>query len=91
MAAQVAIKSDDWPSDLIDYTTSLSIIHRCPEQRLACWTQEEIAEEVGVPQPTINAVVSESAELPDSIKPAALHQIDFEIPLYNVKRQRWWS
>jgi len=42
----------------------------------------------GAPQRTVADVLSESAELPDSIKPAALHQIDFEVPLYNVWKQQ---
>ena len=36
---------------------------------LACWTQEEIAEEFGVDQKTIANVLGESAELPELLKP----------------------
>lgn len=70
---------------------------------LACWTQAEIAAEVGTPQKTIDDVLAKVepfpdfgkrfharflvAELPDSLKPAALHA-DLDPPLYNVwKRQ----
>jgi hypothetical protein len=63
---------------------------------LACHTQEEIAEEIDVPQRTIADVLAESAELPDSLKPVASHNdgLDengkprFEVPLYNVWKQQ---
>lgn len=55
---------------------------------LACHAQEEIAEMVGVVKSQVNEVCSESAELPESNKPAASHLTDFDPPLYNVWRQR---
>jgi hypothetical protein len=65
----------------------VSPLHRIFSLWLACHTQEEIAEEVGVPQRTVADVLAESAELPDSLKPIADHLIDFEVSLYNVWKQ----
>lgn len=55
---------------------------------MACHTQEEIAELVGCAKSQVNEVCSESAELPESNKPAASHLVDFEVPLYNVWKQQ---
>jgi len=38
---------------------------------MACYTQEEIGEVVGLSQPQVKEVLSEMAELPKSMKPAA--------------------
>lgn len=51
---------------------------------LACHTQEEIAEAVGCPRTTVEEVLTKTAVLPESSKPAADHLVDFTIPLYNV-------
>jgi transcriptional regulator with XRE-family HTH domain len=50
---------------------------------LRCYTQEEIAEKEGMTQQAIDDLLQNgnSAELQQS--PMALHQVDFEIPLYN--------
>jgi transcriptional regulator with XRE-family HTH domain len=58
------------------------------EMWLACWTQEEIAERVGLSQPQVKEVLSESAILPESMKPAAAHLTDFDPPIYNIWRQQ---
>jgi hypothetical protein len=55
---------------------------------LACHTQEEIAEEVGVTKETVSEICQKSAELPESDKPAASHLTDFEVPIYNVWKQQ---
>jgi hypothetical protein len=56
---------------------------------LACHSQEEIAEAVGVTHQAVALVLQESATLPEIAKPAAAHLTDFEVPLYNVwKRKR---
>jgi predicted transcriptional regulator len=48
---------------------------------LACYTQEEIAEKEGLTQQAIDEIIQKMAELPEFVKsPAALHQVDFEIP-----------
>jgi transcriptional regulator with XRE-family HTH domain len=48
---------------------------------LAGWTQDEIAEAVGCDQDTVSEIVRKSAELPESVKPAADHLTDdFKIP-----------
>jgi hypothetical protein len=51
---------------------------------LACYTEEEIAEKVGISQPQAKEILSESANLPESIKPAASHLTDFEVPISSV-------
>jgi hypothetical protein len=50
---------------------------------LACHTQEEIAEREGMPQRTVADVIAEMAELPKSLKPAAEHLTDFDVPTLN--------
>ncbi len=55
---------------------------------LACWTQEEIAEECGCDRATVDHVLRETADLPKSAKPAAEHATDFLIPIYNVWKQQ---
>jgi hypothetical protein len=43
---------------------------------------------VGVHKDTVSEICRNLAELPESDKPAAAHQVDFDAPLYNVwKRQ----
>lgn len=52
---------------------------------LACYTQEEIAEAVGLNTTDKSLRVSgNSAELPKNQKAAADHLTDFDVPLYNV-------
>jgi len=57
---------------------------------LACHTQEEIADSEGVTKETVSEIVSQkNAELQKSDKfPPALHQVDFELPLYNIWKQQ---
>jgi hypothetical protein len=58
---------------------------------LSCHTQEEIAEKENLTQQAV-AKLSEGfttfGSLAESCKPAALHQVDFEVPLYNVWKQQ---
>lgn len=54
---------------------------------LACWTQEEIAEQAGCERHDVDNVLRKSASLPENAKPAALHA-DFDPPLYNVWKQQ---
>jgi hypothetical protein len=55
---------------------------------MACHTLEEITETVGVHKDTVSEVCRNLAELPESDKPTAFHQIDFDVPLYNVWKQQ---
>jgi hypothetical protein len=55
---------------------------------LACHTQEEIAETVGCDQDTVSDISRKMADLPESVKPVAAHQVDFDVPLYNVWKQQ---
>ena len=55
---------------------------------LACYTrrcrsvhQEQIAERENVPRSTVETILTESAELPESSKPAANHLTDFDPPI----------
>lgn len=52
---------------------------------MACATQEEIAESVGLPRQTIDGLLPKMEELPNSAKVSALHQdAEFTPPLFNV-------
>jgi len=55
---------------------------------LACYTQEEIGEMVGITKETVSQVCQKMAELPKSDKPAAEHLTDFEPPIYNIWKQQ---
>jgi hypothetical protein len=55
---------------------------------LACWTQEEIAESVGVHKDTADEICRKLANLPKSDKAAGEHATDFEVPLYNIWKQQ---
>jgi hypothetical protein len=54
---------------------------------LACWTQQEIANEVGVTNQQVSQL---TAELPDigklakGDKTSAEHATDFDVPIYNI-------
>jgi len=54
---------------------------------MQCWTQEEIAEAVGLTKVAVHEVCSETASLPKLNKPdqaAATHATDFKPPIYNI-------
>ena len=58
---------------------------------LACNTQQEIADAVGVPKGTIDALCLELADMPKVSKTqqvAAEHATDFEVPIYNIQKQQ---
>ncbi len=46
---------------------------------MSCHTQEEIAERENVVKSQVNEICSEMAKLPESKKPAANHQVDFDL------------
>lgn len=53
---------------------------------LSCHTQEEIAEECGVPRETARDILADLEKIP--ISPKYLFQDDFDPPLYNVWKQQ---
>src|SRR5712691_7283172 len=58
---------------------------------LACWTDQEIAESVGITHQAVNLVLQETADLPKLAKSdqaASSHATDFDPPLYNVWKQQ---
>lgn len=50
---------------------------------LACWTQEEIANECGCSQPEVANIIK-NGDLAKSDKPASEHASNFDVPIYNV-------
>lgn len=80
----------DWLSRM-DKDTKEARNRRIFELWLACWTQQEIADEVGVPKGTVDALCLEMAKSPNlskSDRAAAEHATDFDPPLYNIWKQR---
>jgi DNA modification methylase len=56
---------------------------------LAYYTQEEIAEKEGCSvQPVKDAISDKTANLPENLKAQANHAVDFEIPIYNIWKQK---
>jgi hypothetical protein len=58
---------------------------------MACYTQEEIAEREEIPRSTVEAILTEMAELPKLSKSdlaLAEHAVDFEAPIYNIWKQQ---
>ena len=55
---------------------------------LACHTQQEIAEAVGVSKMEVSRTCNEMADVPESYQAAAAHLTDFTPPLYNVWKQQ---
>jgi hypothetical protein len=56
---------------------------------MACHTQEEIAEDVGLPQQTVADKITENgniAKLGNPAQAAADHATDFKPPIYNTTR-----
>jgi predicted DNA-binding protein YlxM (UPF0122 family) len=58
------------------------------EMWMACYSMEEIAAAVDVHKDTISEICRKKEDLPESDKAAASHLTDFDLPLYNVWRQR---
>ncbi len=59
---------------------------------LACWTQQEIATEVGCSAGEVSAITSETADLPKLTKPdraSAEHAVDFDPPIGAMVVSRW--
>lgn len=77
----------DWLSR-IDKDSKEARDKRIFEMWLACSTMEEIAEATNVSKMEVSRVCNESAELPESYKPSANHQTDFDPPLYNIWKQQ---
>jgi hypothetical protein len=58
---------------------------------LACHTQEDIADAVDVPQPTMNRWIGDFThfdQMTEMGKAAASHATDFDPPLYNIWKQQ---
>jgi hypothetical protein len=58
---------------------------------LACWTQQEIADETGIDQGDLSKLVStfmEIGNLAKNHKAAAEHAVDFDVPIYNIWKQQ---
>lgn len=80
----------DWLSR-IDKDAKEARDRRIFDRWLACWTQEEIAEEEGVSVQPVKTVVDEIADLqkhPKSDRARAEHATDFDPPLYNIWKQQ---
>jgi len=61
------------------------------EMWLACYTQEEIAEAVGIERSTVTKMAEEFVKignLAENHKAAANHLVDFEPPIYNIWKQQ---
>jgi len=77
----------DWLSR-IDKDAKVERDKRIFDMWLACYTQEEMAESEGIPRKTVADVLAKVVELPKSPEPAAEHQTNFDIPIYNVWKQQ---
>lgn len=77
----------DWLSR-IDKDTKAARNKRIFDLWMACYTQQEVAEHEGCSQETVDVVLPKTADLPKLVNPAALHQVDFEVPIYNVWKQQ---
>jgi len=56
---------------------------------LACWTHEEIADEIGIEKQRVGEVICpDPANRPKADKAAADHATDFEPPIYNIWKQQ---
>ena len=72
----------------IDKDTKADRDRRILSLWLACYTQEEIGEEVGITHQAVDLVLQGMAELPKLAEPAASHTDGFEVPIYNVWKQQ---
>ncbi len=55
---------------------------------MACFTQQDIANQVGCDKDTVSEVCRKMADLPKSDKSAAEHATDFKPPIYNEWKQQ---
>jgi hypothetical protein len=55
---------------------------------MACWTLEEIGEDVGIQKGATSEICSEFPELEKANKLAANHEADFDPPVYNIWRKQ---
>lgn len=80
----------DWLSRM-DKDAKEARDRRIFELWLACWTQDEIASEVGATRDEVRGSLGEIgdiAKIPKSDRAAAEHATDFEPPLYNIWKQQ---
>ena len=79
----------DWLSR-IDKDSKEARDRRIFDLWLACRTGAEIAKDVGLSEGEVSKTLDafQTAGLPDGKKPSALHQTDFDPPIYNVWKQQ---
>jgi hypothetical protein len=80
----------DWLSR-IDKDTKAARNKRIFDLWMACYTQQEIAEHEGLSREAISDITSSFGSfgnLAETTKATALHQVDFEVPIYNVWKQQ---
>lgn len=80
----------DWLSR-IDKDSKEARNRRIFDLWMACNTQQEIADAVGIPQQTLSASFTEFGNIANLGKPdqsAAEHATDFKVPLYNIWKQQ---
>ena len=65
---------------------------RIYDRWLACWTEEEIAKEEGMPRTTVETLLKELTKMANLPKPskvlADFADPDFQVPLYNIWKQQ---
>ena len=84
--ASCSASSREWLSR-IDKDSKEARNKRIFDLSLACWTQQEIADEVGLSQPQVKELCDsfiDFGNLAKSDKAAADHATDFDTPIYNV-------
>lgn len=77
----------DWLSR-VDKDAKEARNRRIFDMWMASYTQEEIAEAVGVHIDTVNDIYRKMADLPKSEKSMAEHAADFDPPIYNIWKQQ---
>lgn len=77
----------DWLSRM-DKDAKEARDRRIFELWLACWSQQEIADETGVTKETVSEVCQKLAELPKSDKASSEHATGFDPPIYNIWKKQ---
>lgn len=77
----------DWLSRM-DKDAKEARDRRIFELWLACWTQQEIADEVGITNQQVSQITAELPKLGKQEKASAEHATDFDPPIYNIWKQQ---